>query len=133
MVNTASFAKQDSGLNTLSSENITPHQVINLLLDGALERVDVTISRIQNGDLDEALLLVQKTIGIVGGLRESLDLKAGGDIAENLDMLYEYIAYRLDAINLNDSPIPVLNEVRKLLAEIHAGWEGISGNSIEHS
>lgn len=106
-------------------EEITPHQIITLLLDGAMERIDKAISRLNEGDVDTAADLVQKTIGIVGGLRDSLDMDAGGDIAENLDALYEYIVTRLDAINSNGEPITVLDEVRKLLSEVHAGWVGI--------
>jgi flagellar protein FliS len=114
------------GATDKSTEDITPHQVISLLLDGALARVDSAISRLDEGEIDEAAVLVKKTIGIVGGLRDSLDMEAGGDIAQNLDILYEYIVARLDAISDEDAPIAILDEVRVLLAEVHAGWVGIS-------
>ncbi len=109
-----------------SVDEITPYQIITMLLDGALERVDQAISRLSEGDVDEAAVLVQKTIGIVGALRESLNIDNGGEIADNLDKLYEYIVARLDAIRENDQPITVLDEVRKLLSEVHSGWSGIS-------
>ena len=111
---------------TAAPEEITPYQVINLLLDGALNRVDQAISRLTEGEIDEAANLVQKTIGIVGGLRDSLDMEAGGDIAKNLDVLYGYIADRLEKIGNDDAPITVLDEVRKLLSEVHEGWVGIA-------
>ncbi len=107
-------------------DEITPYQVITMLLDGALERVDQAISRLDEGDVDEAAILVQKTIGIVGGLRDSLNFENGGEIAVNLDILYEYIVDKLDSINSNAAPIAVLDEVRKLLAEVHNGWVGIA-------
>jgi len=108
------------------AENITPYQVITMLLDGALERVDQAISRLDDGEIDEAAVLVQKTIGIVIGLRESLNIKNGGEIASNLDVLYEYIVAKLDAIGKDESPIAVLDEVRKLLSEVQEGWTGIA-------
>ena len=115
---------------TTALDDITPYQVIHLLLDGALERVDQAISRLGEGDIDEAAILVQKTIGIVGGLRDSLDMEAGGEIANNLDTLYEYIVASLDAISDNGEPIAVLDEVRKLLSEVHTGWVGIAAEVL---
>ncbi len=112
--------------SSTSVDEITPYQVISMLLDGALERVDEAISRLNEGEIDEAAVLVQKTIGIVGGLRESLNVDNGGEIADNLDKLYEYIEVRLNAIGSNEQPITVLDEVRKLLSEVHSGWIGIS-------
>ncbi len=111
--------------SSVESEDITPYQVITMLLDGALERVDKAISRLDEGDIDQAAVLVQKTIGIVSGLRESLNIENGGELASNLDALYEYIVAKLDVIGQEGSPIAALDEVRKLLTEVHQGWTGI--------
>lgn len=112
--------------NLTGAEAISPYQVISLLLDGALERIDQSISSIDEGEIDEAAVLIQKTIGIVGGLRDSLDLDEGGDIANNLDALYEYIVTKLNAISQNETPLLVLYEVKNLLAEVYDGWNGIA-------
>jgi flagellar protein FliS len=103
-------------------DEITPYRVITMLLDGALERVDQAIISLDDGDFDEASILVGKTIGIVGGLRESLDTKQGGELANNLDLLYEYILGRLQVIDEFHEPVIILDEVRKLLNEVHLGW-----------
>jgi flagellar protein FliS len=103
-------------------DEITPYRVITMLLDGALERVDQAIISLDEGDFDEASILVGKTIGIVGGLRESLDTKQGGELANNLDLLYEYIVGQLQVIDEFDEPVIILDEVRKLLNEVHLGW-----------
>lgn len=124
---TMSASVKTTETNPLVAGDITPYQVISLLLDGALERVDEAISRLDEGDIDEAAVLVQKTIGIVGGLRESLDLEQGGEIATNLDSLYEYIVGKLDAIAQQTSAIATLEEVRNLLSEVYSGWQGIKG------
>ncbi|MFT6388330.1 MAG: flagellar protein FliS [Cellvibrionaceae bacterium] len=108
------------------TENITPYQVITMLLDGSLERVGQAISCLDEGEIDEAAVLVQKTIAIVSGLRESLNIKSGGEIASNLDMLYEYIVAKLDTIGHDKFPIAILNEVHKLLSEVQEGWTGIA-------
>lgn len=114
------------GTNPAGVEAISPYHIITMLLDGALERVDQAILSLDEGDNNEAFILIQKTIGIVGGLRDSLDLDLGGDIAFNLDALYEYIVSKLNMISQTESPLAVLNEVKNLLAEVYDGWNGIS-------
>ncbi|MFT6102604.1 MAG: flagellar protein FliS [Candidatus Endobugula sp.] len=114
----------------VNPETVTPYQVITLLLDGALERIDQAINHISDGDVDEASILVQKAIGIVGGLRDSLNLTDGGEIAGNLDALYGYIVNRLESIEGND-PLLTLEEVKDLLQEVYAGWNGIATTIIE--
>ena len=109
-------------IETEAIDDITPYQVITMLLNGALERVDQAIVSLDEGDLDEANTLVGKTIGIVRGLRESLDTQRGGELANNLDLLYEYIVAQLHTIDEYDEPIIILDEVRKLLSEVHSGW-----------
>ncbi len=106
-------------------DTMTPHQVISLLLDGALERIDQAANRISEGELDEATQLIQKTIAIIGGLRDSLDFEQGGDIANNLDALYDYIMGRLEMIQ-DDKPLVVLAEVKNLLHKVYDGWCNIS-------
>lgn len=115
--------------DTLQMNEITTYQVISLLLDGALDRIDQAIGHISAGDSQEAVMLVQKAAGIVVGLRENLDMDNGGEIASNLDNLYEYITHRLRTIDTSTphtEPLVILREVKNLLQEVHAGWSGIS-------
>lgn len=114
----------------VNPDTVTPYQVITLLLDGALERIDQAINRVSEGDIDAASVLVQKAIGIVGGLRDSLNLQDGGEIAGNLDALYEYIVKRLGSIDGND-PLMTLEEVKDLLQDVYAGWDGIATHIVE--
>jgi flagellar secretion chaperone FliS len=125
MSTSVTLSPSTESITFTNPETITPYQVITLLLDGALERIDQAINRLSDGDADEASILVQKAIGIVGGLRESLNLSEGGEIADNLDALYEYIVQRLESIN-DDKPLIVLEEVKNLLQEVYSGWDGIS-------
>lgn len=117
-----SLSAKSIDIKTEAVDEITPYRVITMLLDGALERVDQAIISLDEGDFDEASILVGKTIGIVSGLRESLDTKQGGELANNLDLLYEYIVGQLQVIDEFDEPVIILDEVRKLLNEVHLGW-----------
>jgi flagellar protein FliS len=58
------------------------------------------------------------------GLRSSLDKEVGGELAENLDALYEYCSNTLIEANLSNQP-DKLDEVVKLLAPIRDAWETI--------
>ena len=107
-------------------DEITAYQAIKLLLDGAVERVDRAITCLNEGEMDETARIIQKTIVIVSRLRESLNMEVGGDLAMNLDMLYEYIIVRLGSINDEPESITALSEVSKLLGEVHVGWSGIA-------
>jgi len=69
--------------------------------------------------------LIGKSIAIIGGLREALDHEVGGELAANLDRLYEYMIRRLTEANRKNDPA-VLAEVAGLLQEVKAGWDGIA-------
>lgn len=117
-----SLSAKSIDIKTEPVDEITPYQVITMLLNGALQRVDQAIISLDDGELDEANVLIAKTIAIIGGLRESLNINEGGELANNLDMLYEYIADQLATIDGYDEPVIILDEVRKLLSEVHLGW-----------
>jgi flagellar protein FliS len=63
-------------------------------------------------------------IAIIEGLRGSLDHERGGEIALNLDRLYDYMGRRLFEANLNNNT-EYLDEVRSLLNEIRGAWVAI--------
>ncbi|MFT7128651.1 MAG: flagellar protein FliS [Gammaproteobacteria bacterium] len=107
------------------SEDISPYQVIKLLLDGAMERVNQAKLTLAEGKTEEAGELMARVVGIINGLRGSLDFEKGGEVAVTLDNLYEYINIRLCEAEAEDGQ-DVLVETEKLLGEVKAGWDGIA-------
>lgn len=107
-----------------NAENLTPHAVIQLLLDGALERLDQAALQLRCGREDEAGQLMHKAIGIINGLRESLDFELGGEMAIRLDRLYGYVIQRLEEAE-SDTGELILAESSKMLAELKSGWDAI--------
>lgn len=105
-----------------SSDEMTSHQVISLLMDGALERAGQAQECLQSGNRADADILVAKLVGIINGLRGSLNLDAGGEIAVNLDALYDYMVGRLN--DTQGDPV-VLAEVERLIGELKSGWDAI--------
>lgn len=103
----------------------SPHRLIQLLMQGGLDRIYQAKGAIEFGRVAEKGELIGKSIAIVGGLREALDFKEGGEIAQNLDRLYEYMIMRLTDANRKNDPL-LLKEVADLLCEIKLGWDQIS-------
>jgi flagellar protein FliS len=102
----------------------SPHRLIQMLLEGALERIHSAKGSLERGEIAKKCSLISSATSIVGGLRSSLDMEAGGEIAANLDALYEYMNRRLIEANAHNDPA-VLDEVAKLLLEIKLGWDAI--------
>lgn len=98
-----------------------PHRLIVMLMDGALERIAQARGCIQRGTVSEKSRLLHRAVAIVDELRNSLDPAQGGQIAHNLDRLYEYMCAKLMAASVQNS-IPALDEVTTLLHEVRAAW-----------
>ncbi|QIB52807.1 flagellar export chaperone FliS [Pseudomonas sp. OIL-1] len=101
-----------------------PHRLIQMLFEGGLQRIAQAKGAMQYGNVALKGELIGKSIGIVSGLRESLDTKKGGEMAANLDNLYAFMIQRLSQANLKNDPA-VLDEVANLLREIKEGWDTI--------
>ena len=84
------------------------------------------LSRIQS--INTALLRAQ---AVIAELRANLDLKAGGELAANLDRLYDYHLRRLQEANLRKDEAP-LAEVERLVRSLREGWaEMLLGNEAK--
>jgi flagellar protein FliS len=105
-----------------------PHQLVQMLLDGALGKIAVAKGLITRSDTAQKGEVIGQVISIVGGLRSSLDMTNGGEIAANLDSLYVYIERRLLESNLNND-VAILDEVASLLREVKTAWESIPQES----
>jgi flagellar protein FliS len=101
-----------------------PHQLISLLMDGALERLLSARGSIERGDLVTKAGLLHRVGAIIDELRCSLDHTAGGAVAANLDRLYEYMMRRVLAANLKND-VAAIDEVLKLLRQIRDSWNAI--------
>jgi flagellar protein FliS len=98
-----------------------PHRLVVMLMDGALDRIATARGLMSHGDVAEKAQMLQRAIAIIDELRNSLNFKAGGELAQNLDALYEYMCMRLVQANAANKP-EWLDEVSRLLNEIRSAW-----------
>jgi len=96
-----------------------------MLLGGALDRIARARGCMQQRDIAKQGENIGVAISIVSALRSSLDMEQGGEIAANLDRLYEYMGRRLLEANMQ-SQSELLEEVAALLREIKEGWDAIA-------
>ena len=79
----------------------SPHRLIQMLMEGAFERIATAKGCIQRHDIPGKGEQIGKAIDIIGGLRDALNMEAGGELAANLDDLYDFMQRRLLEANLH--------------------------------
>lgn len=102
----------------------TPHQLTSLLLKAALDKLSVALGAIERGDVTLRTEAIRKVAAIVAELQSSLNKEQGGELAEQLDALYEFSTMQLIEVNLSQD-ISKLEAVRNVLQEINDGWQQI--------
>ena len=96
----------------------------------AVERITSARASIERGEIARKAKLLHSAVVLIAELRGSLDLKKGGDLAQNLSDLYDYMARRLIQANLASDP-RAITEVLGLLGEIRGAWVAI-GPEVKH-
>lgn len=124
-MNAMAALKQYQTVNTQAQAvDASPHRLIQMLMEGGLTRLAQARGAIERNQVGLKGELIGKAIGIIAGLRAALDMEVGGELAENLDSLYEYMIARLMDANMKNEAEP-LDEVAGLLRNVKSGWDAI--------
>lgn len=103
----------------------SPHQLIVLLFDGARSALVRARILLQQNDIVGKGSALSKAIDIItNGLKAGLDVEKGGELAENLAALYDYMVQRLMIANLHNDA-KAIEEVETLLNSISDAWRQI--------
>ena len=102
----------------------SPHQLMLMLFDGAIEALSFNIRAIQQNNLEERSKQNTRAITIINGMRECLDIQAGGELADNLYALYQYMAQELFRANFKNDTDTIKN-IQTMLKDIRGSWEKI--------
>ena len=126
LMNHYSAARQYQQVNVHSSVvDATPHRLIQMLFEGAMERIAQAKGAMMRGETARKGELIGKAVNIVQGLQGSLNDTEGGELAANLDSLYDYVVRRLIQAN-STNDVSSLDECGRLLGEIKGGWDTLS-------
>ncbi len=107
-----------------------PHKLIAMLYQGALLAIANAKNGILRRDISVKGTSISKAISIIDeGLNASLDKKVGGQLAQNLSALYEYMCTRLMVANLKNDTA-ALDEVTALLSDLKKAWESIRPETL---
>lgn len=118
-------------VNTQTSiTDADPHKLIQLLYNGALERINMAKARMQAKDFEGKGKLISKAMEIIGGLRGFLDFEKGGELAAQLESLYDYMERTLFEANAKND-VARLDEVASLLRQVKDGWDSIRDEVIQ--
>ena len=100
----------------------SPHRLVLMLFEGAIAAVSSASLHLRERNVPAKCKAISQAMAIIdGGLKASLDLKVGGDLAQNLSDLYAYMTQRLLQANLKNDAA-ALEEVSKLLQQLGSAW-----------
>lgn len=121
----AAHAYANVGLET-GVATASPHRLIIMLYEGAELAVRMAIKHMKEGDLEKKSAAITKATTIIfDGLRTALDFERGGEIAQQLGALYDYMNQRIILAHINNQTAP-LEEVLGLLQELRGAWQQIA-------
>ena len=119
---------QSVGLEMAVSD-ASPHELITMLFVGVLTAITRAKGLIEQKQMEAKGQQIAKASRIIVHLKGSLDLEKGGEVAANLDPLYDYMIQRLLVAN-RDLDVAALNEVSQLVSEVKAGWEAMPEKKV---
>ncbi len=105
----------------------SPHRLIQMLMEGGLERMAQAKGAMARGDIAQKALLITKAIDIITGLRAGLREENTDDkeALRQLDSLYEYMTKQLTLANAQNDP-ELIDEVARLMITVKSGWDAIA-------
>jgi flagellar protein FliS len=99
----------------------TPGQLVLMLYEAGSRWAREGATALEAGELEKGHALLLKAQEAVTELAGGLDQKAGGEIATNLDRLYDYMYRRLVVANV-EKDVGAAQEVAGMLSELRQVW-----------
>ena len=111
-------------VSTTSHETRDPHELVQLLFIGLTDRIAMARAALAKEDRYARAAAVTKAQKILFGLRECLDFENGGELALNLDSLYDYSIRTLTKGHAREDD-KIFGEVMDLMISIRDAWKEI--------
>lgn len=111
----------------------SPERLITLLFEGALSAIAKARLHMQLGNIAERGMAISKAIDIVdSGLKTSVDMEAGGELAKYLVASYELVLQNLMLANLNADEAK-LTLAETMLKDLGSAWREACDSPREHT
>ena len=108
-----------------SVEAASPHRLIQMLYEAAIRNLRVAKSHLAKNEIPQKAQCMSKAMDIITqGLRANLNDDAGGEIAANLRMVYDYCERQLLLANARND-VKLIDEVISLLEPLLTAWKQI--------
>lgn len=122
----ASLAMQQYRQNHVQGgvESASPHRLVQMLMEGVQEKLLAAKGFMAVNNPAKKGENISWAISIIDSLRACLNPEAGGEIAQNLSRLYDYMESRLLEANIQNDP-SIIDEVGQLMAQVKLGWDAI--------
>ncbi|PIE90079.1 MAG: flagellar export chaperone FliS [Acidobacteria bacterium] len=108
-----------------NSVNTSPEQLVVMCYDGMIRFLTTAETAIKEGDLQNKMKYVNKVLAIVEELQATLDFERGGEIARNLDRLYNFFSSQLMKVSLHED-LEVLEQLKNMFTELRASWAKVA-------
>ncbi len=125
-----SYAKAAQAYQRNSVMTASPEKIVQMLYDAAIRHLEQSRAALGNPATTHSAqvgISLGKALSIIGELRSALDHDQGGDIATNLDSLYEFAIDQLTQANLSRSADHVEPTLR-VMKTLKEGWDAIIPN-----
>jgi flagellar protein FliS len=97
-------------------------QLLIMLYEAAIQNIRRAIAAIEKKDLSTKGILIGKAHDILNELTNTLDFEVGGQVATDLERLYNFIIEQLVKANVENSS-EKLSSVNKILETLLSGWK----------
>jgi len=98
-------------------------QILLMLYEAAIKYVKIATLAIEKKDIPGKGMAIGKVHDIINELVATLDFEVGGNIARDLERLYNFISEQLLKANMENSKEALIT-TQKLLETLLTGWRG---------
>ncbi len=111
----------------------SPHQLVGLLFEALQQSLATAKGAMLAGDISLKGRAIGRSVRILEeGLKAGLDAGRGGELAQNLRVLYDYCNYKLTEANLRNN-VAAVDEVIRLIEPVADSWRQIKTESAVQS
>ncbi len=100
-------------------------RLVVMLYDGAIKFLKQAVKALQAGDMEVKARNIGRAREIIFELNTVLDMDAGGEVAQNLRTLYNFMNKHLTGANINND-VQAIREVIGLMEELNQGWRAVT-------